>query len=423
MYKRWSIRLVPAFLLLACLTAQAEDWRRFRGPEGAGKSSDRDVPVQWSATENILWKAALPGVGHSSPIVSRDRVFVQSASSDGKQRWLLCLDASTGEKRWQEEAPGATARTHARNTLASSTPAADGKHVYAVFWDGRAVLLCAYDYDGKRLWKRDLGGFTSQHGAGLSPIVEDGRVFLNYDQDGSARVLAFDARSGKPLWKAERKAFRACYSTPFLHSRPGGGKELIVASTAGVTGYDPGSGKEKWNFDWSFQGKPLRTVASPIACDHLVVASSGDGSGERHTIAVRLPGQNGKEKAQMVWEMLKGVPYVPCMLASHGHLYGVTDQGVAVCRVAITGEAVWSRRICGAVSASPVLINGKVYAPAEDGKVYLFAATTTFKLLGANDLGEPIIASPAVADDRLFIRGRSHLFCIARSPQRSTSAR
>jgi outer membrane protein assembly factor BamB len=345
---------------------------------------------------------------------------LQSASADGRQRWLICLDAATGTKRWQQEAPGTRSRMHPRNTLASSTPAADGKHVFAVFWDGQDIQLCAYDYDGKRLWKRDLGGFRSQHGPGLSPVADDGRVFLNNDQDGSARLLAFDVQTGVPLWEAERKAFRTCYSTPLLHPRPGGDKELIVASTAGITGYDPKTGKVKWDFSWVFEGKPLRTVASPVLAGELVVASSGDGDGSRHTIAVRMPGA-GQDQAKMVWERLKAVPYVPCMLAFEGHLYSVTDQGVAVCRVAATGEEVWTERLCKAVSASPVLIHGKVYVPAEDGKVYLFAATTTFKRLAANNLGEPIMASPAVADNRLYIRGKQHLFCIAKPSQRSAA--
>jgi outer membrane protein assembly factor BamB len=414
--------VVLAGVLSAGSLARAGDWERFRGPAGSGIAADAQVPVSWQDGNGILWKAAIPGIGHSSPIVSRGRIFLQSASADGTQRWLICLDAATGKQLWKKDAPGSRAQTHPRNTLASSTPAADGKRVYAVYWDGEDILLSAYDYKGNAQWKCELGGFRSQHGAGLSPIVDDGHVFINNDQDGSAHLLAFDATSSRILWRVERKAFRACYSTPFIRQHAGH-KELVVASTAGITGYDPATGKQKWDYTWSFERRPLRTVASPILTGDIVVASSGDGAGDRHTIAVRLAPQGDEIHPTLLWEKTRDVPYVPCFLAHEGHLYGVTDQGLAICLDAATGETGWNERLRGQFTASPVLIQDRVYAPAEDGKVYVFAAATTFKLLAANRLGEPVMASPAVADNRLFIRGKQHLFCIGKPAASRAAAR
>jgi outer membrane protein assembly factor BamB len=406
----------------------AAAWDRFRGPNGTGIAADKDVPVRWTAQDGVLWKVRVPGIGHSSPVIWGDRLFLQSASADGKERWLLCLDADTGKTLWTRAAPGTSADFNPKNSLASSTPATDGERVYAVFWDGKDISIYAYDFQGKQLWQTDLDRFKSQHGVGLSPIVHAGRVFLNLDQDGSAAVLAFDGKTGKELWRAKRTAFRASYSTPFVLTSAGG-DELIVASTAGITGYDPSNGRENWNFTWSFQNKPLRVVASPIATAGLVIAQSGDGAGDRESIAVRLGGRGDVSGTNLAWQSSnrKTLPYVPCFLGQGDHLYSMGDKGVAVCRVARTGEEVWTHdfREKGKgptnVTASPILIDGRIYAVSEDGTAYVFAADPTFKLLAKNMVGEPVFSSPAVANNRLYIRGREHLFCIAKPSAKRVS--
>jgi len=402
-------------LLLLCGVAGASDWPRFRGPNGAGIAADKNVPVKWT-TDNILWKTAIPGVGHSSPIVHAGRVYLQSSSTDGKERWLLSLDAVKGDLVWKTPAPGRKARIHPRNSLASSTPATDGERVYAVFWDGKDIHLAAYDCkDGKPIWEKNLGGFKSQHGVGHSPMLIDGKVILADDQDGASHLFAFDARSGEKAWEVERKAFRTCYSTPFVRAKMDGDKELIVASTAGITGYNPADGKANWSYKWSFARMPLRTVASPIAANGLVFANSGDGAGDRHLIAVKLGDKGDVSDTNLAWENRKAFPYVPCLLVRGDHLYSVTDKGMAACHVAASGEEVWSNRLGDAFTASPILVDGKIYAAAEDGSVYVFEAASKFNLLAKNTIGESIFSTPAVADDHLFIRGDKHLFCIGKA--------
>lgn len=408
--------LLLAIGVLACSHARASDWPRFRGPNGTGISADKDVPVTWT-TANVLWKKEIPGIGHSSPIVHGGRVLLQSASKDGKERWLLCLDAVHGDILWKAIRAGEKTKKHSLNSFASSTPATDGERVYDVFWDGADIRLGTYSFkDGKVIWEKDLGGFTSQHGVGHSPMLVDGKVIVANDQDGSSHLLAFDARNGDKVWDVERKAFRACYSTPFVHARPDGGKELIVASTAGITGYNPSDGSVDWSYAWSFSRMPLRTVASPIANGNLVFATSGDGAGDRHVIAVRLGGKGDLTDASLVWENRKKYPfpYVPCMLARGDHLYSVSDKGLANCHLARTGEEVWSENLNAAFTASPILVDGKVYAVSQSGSVYVFEASPKFKPLAKNSLDEPVSSTPAVADNRLYIRGDKHLFCIGK---------
>ncbi|MHB1423798.1 MAG: outer membrane protein assembly factor BamB family protein [Gemmataceae bacterium] len=413
--------LALSVVLPPCGLAGAGDWPRFRGPNGTGIAPDKDVPIKWT-DENVLWKTPLPGIGHSSPIVCKGRIFLQSASRDGKERWLICLDSDSGKIRWKTPSSGQSARTHQLNSLASSTPATDGERVYAAFWDGKSIHLGAYDFkDGKPLWSKNLGGFTSQHGFGHSPMSIDGKVILANDQDGSSHLLAFDAKSGEMVWETDRKPYRACYSTPFIHNKPDGGKELLVASTAGITSYNPGDGKANWWYSWKFARMPLRTVGSPIVAGNLVIATSGDGAGDRHVIAVKLGGKGDVSASNLAWENRKDYPfaYVPCLLAHGDFVFSIHDKGVASCHLARSGEEVWRNHLDSGFIASPILVDGKVYAVSQNGSVYVFAAAAEFKLLAKNSIGEPVSSTPAVAENRLFVRGDKHLFCIGKTSTRS----
>jgi outer membrane protein assembly factor BamB len=391
-------------------------WPRFRGPNGMGIVADRDVPVQWTDKEGVLWKTALPGLGNSSPIVWGEQMFLQSATQDGKERLLLCLNVADGKILWSQSIPGSRAHINPKNSWASSTPATDGQRIYTLFWDGAKVFVHAFDFQGKHLWSHDLGRFTSQHGPGTSPIVHEDMVFVANDQDGASAVYALDARDGKVVWQAARPAFRACYSVPCLLEKPGQPTQLIVASTAGITSYNPSNGSVNWKYSWTFTGMALRTVACPVCTDGLVFANSGDGSGARHLIAVKSGGTGDVSATNLAWEWRKNrpFPYVPTMLTWGDHLYFVNDRGDAGCVVAKTGDVVWTEHLCEAITASPVLIDGKIYAISEDGVVYVFEAAPSFKLLAKNTLGEPVSASPAVANNRLFIRTKTHLLCIGK---------
>ncbi|HJZ96003.1 MAG TPA: PQQ-binding-like beta-propeller repeat protein [Candidatus Solibacter sp.] len=394
--------------------ANAENWPRFRGPNGEGIAKDKGIPIEWTKRD-VLWKTAIPGIGHSSPVVWGDRVFLQSATES--ERVLLCVRVRDGKLLWTRTEPGAKALINDKNSFASSTPATDGKRVYAVFWDGRKITLHAFDFDGKPLWRRDLGGFKSQHGPAISPTVVEDRVIIANDQDESAVLLAFDVKDGKPLWQAPRQHFRACYSVPFVLEHKGAASELIVGSTAGVTSYDPRTGDVNWNWTWKFDGMALRTVASPIHHRGFILLNSGDGSGLRHTVALKLNGTGKDAQPTLAWQNTERehFPYVPCLLAYGDCIFYATDKGFAGCRELRSGKEVWHERMYQNVTASPVLIDGKVYAVSEQGDVYVFEASPTYKQLGRNSLDESVSATPAVAENRLFIRGEKHLFCIGKS--------
>lgn len=412
---RPTFRFALVFSLLVCAALAgplaASDWPRFRGPNGSGISQDKDVPVEWDGPGAALWTAKIAGQGNASPVVSKQRVFLQSASDDGSQRTLVCLNLANGKVLWEKSAPGTTAKTHNKNTLASCTVAADGTRVYTPFWDGAKLSVSAFDYEGKVLWTQDLGTFTSQHGAGHSPIIVGDKVVLSNDQDGASTLVALEASTGKIAWKTDRPARKSCYSTPFLLEKVGGGQEIVVTNTTGLGAYDPQTGRQNWKWDWT--DNPLRTVASPVFGQGLVLTSGGDGAGNRHAVAVRVDGGPVTD-SNLVWENRRTFPYVPSMLIAGDHLYFVNDRGVAACHVLKTGENVWTERLGGNVTASPILVDGKIYAANEEGEVFVFPAEPTFQLLAKNVVGERIFASPAVADGRLLIRGKDHLFCFGK---------
>jgi outer membrane protein assembly factor BamB len=360
----------------------------------------------------------LPGAGHSSPIVVKDRVFVQSAGKNGQGRIILCLDATTGAVKWTADAAGHKAKIHpSKGSFASHTPACDGERVYACHWDGDAVTLTAYDLGGKELWSASLGSFASQHGAGMSPVVHDGKVFVNFDQDGSAEVVAFDAKTGAKAWAAPRKAWRACYSTPVIREGANGKPELLAFSTAGFTAYDPDTGNVVWSWaiPWREGEMALRSVASPVLAGRLVVGVNGDGSGARYSVGLDPAAPGGPAP---VWEKRSNAltPYVPCPVVKGDHLYWLTDQGVAECLETKTGKILWSERAFNkSVSSSPVMVNGHILGIDEAGKAVVWKADPKgFDQVSESSVGEAVFATPAVANGKLYVRGATHLYRIGK---------
>lgn len=418
--------LLARLSLLGCaLFFVAADWPRFQGPNGTGISTEKGVPTEFTDKDHVF-KVALPGVGHSSPIVSKGRVFVHASAANGSSRMLLSLDATTGKTIWTKTIPAARAHTHNLNTLASATPAADGERVYVPFWDGTTVVLHAFDFEGNPVWKHSLGTFKSQHGTGTSPVVYDGKVLLLHDQDKdkadkpdrASLLVCLDAKSGTVVWEKVRPAFRACYSSPFVVEQAGEKetrKDLVLVTTAGVAAYDLADGKERWSFDWKFDKAPLRTVGSAawVPSQNEVVAISGDGSGDRHLIALKVEKAAG---ATVAWESkkFKHTPYVPSVLSVGENIFLINDDGFASCVAAKDGKQLWREKLGDNVTASPVIIDGKIYAIGNKGKVFVLDATTSYKLIGESDLGESVSASPAVADGRLYVRTRSSLICIGK---------
>ena len=349
-----TARLVLGLGLLcgAASSAGGADWSRFRGPNGTGTVDDKNIPVEWKA-DAVQWKTEIPGKGHSSPVLWGDNLFLQAASKDGSERWLLCLSVSTGKILWKQTAQGSRATTHVLSSLASGTPAVDGERVYTTFWDGKNLSLSAFNMKGEQQWRRDLGAFKSQHGAGHSPLLFAGKVILADDQDESAVLFAFDAKTGEPgLGKS------SCSGVPahlaIRRAARAGAAERAAAVDRHQHGrhYRLQPGGRQGNLELHLgvrqdAAAAQVALASPIIADGLVVAPSGDGSGERNMIGVRLGGKGDVTK-NCTWpgrpRPARNLPHVPCLIASGQYVFSVNDFGLAACHVAEDGsEKVWER--------------------------------------------------------------------------------
>jgi len=391
-------------------------WPRFRGPNGSGHGTGFNWPTTWNE-KAILWKVPLPGEGHGSPVIYDGRIFLQASDKAGQERLVMCLNSNDGSLVWKHALSGKRASSmHKKNSLASGTAACDDQRVYFCHWDGSSVQLAAYaSTDGKPIWSIPLGKHESQHGAGYSPIVAQDKVIAVSDGDNHAEVFCVDAKSGTVLWTQKRQEFRASYCTPLIRSSHQG-DEVIVSSTAGLTGYDLASGQTHWNWVWPFETKPLRSVSSPVLSrDNTLLASAGDGGGDRDSVAVKLPqGDTTDERTpRLLWQLRRDVPYVTCFLEQNNQVYYVADKGVAGCLDLNTGKTRWTQRLAGNFTSSPLLVDGNVIGVNEDGELFAFVAQPDkYQLLGRLKLGETVLASPALADGKLYVRGQQHLFCL-----------
>lgn len=388
----------------------AGNWPQFRGPDGTGVSSEKNIPVTWSPGD-YKWDVAIEGTGHAAPIIWEDHVFVTSAEDEGAVRSLVCLNAKSGQQRWSRSIGMNRSKKHQKSSWASSTPVTDGERVYVAFADKENYLVAAYDFAGELVWRRNLGAFESQHGLGVSPILFEDMLIVPNDQDGPSFIVALDRQSGTTKWVSDQRSFReASYSTPIIIQDKGQPAQLICLSGAmGVTGLDPHTGA----LQWRTEEFPLRTVASPVYGGGLIIASCGQGGRlgvKQIAVDPRHWDKNGQ--ASIKWTREKLIPYVPTPIVLGEYLFEWSDLGIVTCVALPTGKEVWTQRVGGEYSSSPLCIDGKLYGVDEDGRVVVIEAGPEFKELGTAELGDNSNSTPAVANGRLFLRTFQRLKCL-----------
>ncbi len=402
------IQIISAVAVLLCVgmftnVSSAQNWTRFRGANGEGKSDLKGVPTQWSE-DQYEWVIDLPGKGHSSPTVIDNLLFVATGESNGK-RTLHCLNATTGKPIWKDSIELEANHLHRKNSYASGTPAVEDGMVYVAFADEQQYALLAYNLKGERQWSQDLGTFTSQHGQGVSPMVYDGKVIVPSDQMGPSKVVAFDAKTGEHVWTSERDFRKTSYATPMVVNVKGKDQLICLSGALGLTGLDPQTGKSLWQ-----SGQlPKRTVASPVYGNGLLFASCGSGGRGSNLVGVDPAGQGAVKN-----ERKQNLPYVPTPIVHEGHIYLWNDDGI-VCCVDLNGDFsknVWRERVGGTYSGSPVLIDGKIYCISEEGEIAVIDAKPEYKFYGKSPLGDESYATPTVANGRVYFRGFHSLACL-----------
>jgi outer membrane protein assembly factor BamB len=441
-------RLLPLVLTaLATASLSAQHWPAFRGANATGVADGKSLPVKWDVPtgENVVWKTPLEGVAVSSPIVWGDRVFVSTAVSsdpkqgirtglygdvepvadDSKHTWrLLSLDKRTGKVLWDRVAHEGVPRTkrHPKSSQASPTPVTDGEHVVVSFG---SEGLYAYDFSGQQLWKQDLGVLNAgwffdpdyEWGVGSSPIIYKNLVIVQCDIQKNSFIAAFDVATGKQVWRTERDEIPS-WATPTVIDA-NGKPELVTQATNFTRGYDPLTGKELWRLS----GNSEVTIPTPIVGPGFAIVTNGY-RGVQPIIAIK-PGASGDitlkgdetNSAHIAWSTKRGGPYIPTPVIYQNQLYVVQTNGVLATYDVVTGKQIYQERLGGtggAFSASPVAGDGKVYFSSEDGDIFVVKAGPKYELLGKNSIGEVVMATPALSDGLLIIRGLKHVHAVGR---------
>jgi outer membrane protein assembly factor BamB len=433
---------LPAVARSAEVEAQsAKAWPSFRGLNASGVMDQQRLPETWNVAtgENIRWKVVIPGLAHSSPIVYSDRVFVTSAvSSRGDatfkpgiygegtasedrttHQWIvMALDAKTGRTVWQRVAHEGAPREkrHIKSTYASATPATDGQIVVAFFG---SQGLYAFSFDGTPLWKKDLGHLdvgaydipSFEWGTASSPIIFNGRVIVQVDTSNDDYLLALDAKTGKEIWRTARQELPS-WGTPTI-VQAAGRTEVVTNSSNFVYGYDFATGKELWRLGGSSQ----ITAPTPIATPDAIIVASG----RRPTAPILAikPGATGDitGTGSVLWQKVQRGPYMPTPIIYGNQLYVLGNAGVFDSYQYKTGEEVYRSRLVhkgSGFSASPVISDGRLYASSEDGDIFIVKTGLVFEVLSQIPMNEPLMATPAIANGMLYVRGEKTLFGIGK---------
>ena len=418
--------LLPAVVVAITHSAGAEDWTRFRGPNGSGICETSGFPVTWSEGD-YNWQIDLPVQGSSSPVLWGNRIFLTGDDTGKGLRSLLCIDANSGRNLWRYDESFEDHYLHRDNDFASATPCVDENGVVFVWSTPEQVLMIALDLDGQEMWRRDLGPYKGLHGSASSPVIADGLVLLANDQmdpkrfsfylpdgtnmdPGKSFLIALDRMTGKTRWKVDRKSELAGYATPCIRRVSDRAEAIFTSTVHGITAVDLQSGQISWEIDELWDN---RTVTSPQLHGDLVFASFGQGLSGQRLVAVR-PKEGGGTKGELVYDITKSVPLVPCFIVKDDLLFLWTDSGVVTCLDAETGKMHWRERVDGDFYSSPLWIEGRLYGISKRGEVVVLAAGKTFKELGRVDLGEKTFATPAVADGVMYLRTQSRLFSLGK---------
>jgi outer membrane protein assembly factor BamB len=408
---RYALSLVALIFSVAALSAD-DTWPQYRGPAGNGISNARNVPTTWSETENVRWKVEIHDKGWSSPVVWGNQVWVTTAGENGFEFFAVCVDRKSGSilhdlKLFTESKPVAYQKY---NSCASPTPVAEEGRLYAHFGThGTAGIDTA---TGKVLWENRELHCDHWRGPASSPIIYGNLLLLTFDGYDSQFVAALDKTNGKIVWKKDRDIkfpndngdLKKGFATPSILEL--NGKPQLVSPAAEATiAYDPLTGNELWRV---IHGG-MNEAARPVFGHGMIYLTSGHTT---NLLAVRQGGTGLLSKDDIVWKTNRAVPSRPSLLLIDDYLYMVSDAGIASCVDAKTGKYLWNERLGKPQSGSPIAVGGRIYAASEEGTTYIFEAAPKFKLVAANKLDAGCMASPAVVDGALFLRTKTHLYCI-----------
>ena len=415
---RWLAALVLVMALGGRAVAADGDWPNWRGPTCDGHTADRNVPQKWD-DKSIVWRAALPGDGQSSPVIAGDIIFLTTALDGGKERVVFCVDRRNGKIVWQESVwMGTPEKTHAMNGWASATCATNGEQVVAFF--GRGGLHC-FDVAGKKLWSKDLGTFEGPWGTGASPLIVGKLVLQNCEAEEQASLTAFDLKTGDVVWKAPRDIpEKGGWSSPVLLP-DGKRRDVVLNGFNGVTGYDPATGKKLW-FCKSFAGRGEPTVAPGQGLMFVLNGLAGD------VYAVKPGGTGDVTKSHMAWHTPRKVGRdQPSPIVIGNFMIAVSMDGIGCCYDVKTGRELWKDRLGGKHTSSPIAANGLAYFQSDSGETIVVKPGPKMDIVARNVLpttpDEIYRASLAPSNGQIFSRSNKTLYCISSGQNANAASR
>jgi outer membrane protein assembly factor BamB len=407
------IFILTLFAASSLSETDAQNWPKFRGPRGDGTSTETNLPTKWDSITNIVWKSPVPGIGHSSPIIWEDRLFTTTAIPEKEEKILLCYNSRNGNLLWQKTViKSPLQRKHTNNSYASGTPSTDGKRVYLSFLDGEDVVVAAYDFSGKQIWLQRPGKYSSPHGFSCSPVLFENKVIINInskgnvDNPGESFLTALNKSDGEIIWKVPLVNPAHSFGTPIFREM-GGKMQMICMSSMEVASYNPVDGSKYW----FVKGPSEDYCSSPIYNEQegLVILSSA--WPKRILVAIRPDGTGDVTESHVVWRSTEGGSYVPSPISTNGYLYSTMTNGEVHCMDVGSGKVLWVKNM-GRQYSSPVLADGLVYMPNDDGVITVLKPGPTFEAIASNAIGERMNASPAISNGKIYLRGYKHLYCI-----------
>lgn len=409
MNRRFFGLIIGSLLISSLTTLKAENWPGWRGPNGDGTSSETNLPTQWDSINNVMWKIPVPGIGHGSPIVWEDKIFIVSALPETQERLLLCYNCKDGSLLWKTTVVKAPLETiHSDNSYASGTPVTDGQTIYVSFLDGENIVVAAHDFSGKQIWIQRPGTFTGPHGHSCSPVLYNDKVIINGASKENAFLAALSKTDGQLVWKVNHSNPANSYSAPLIREI-GGRKQLIYLGNQQVSSFNPEDGSRYWFVN----GPSQEFCATPVYSEKaglLFVSSSWP---ERHLLAIKPDGKDDVTNTHVVWRSTQGAYYVPSPILSGDYLFTTMTNGNVHCMEAATGNILWKENM-GKQYPSPVLADGLVYMPNDAGVVTVFKPGPVYENVAKNTLGEGLFASPVISNGKIYIRGKKNLYCIGK---------
>jgi len=397
----------------ASMEEKREQWPRFRGPGGAGVSVFSNIPTQWNGEtgEGIVWKTAVPLVGHNSPVVWKDRVFCSGATED--KREVYCFDAGSGQLLWTGDVPTTPEVVRAELDVmedtgySASTTATDGVRIYAIFVTGD---IAAFDFNGRRLWHKNLGVPDSAYGYASSLETYQDRVIIQYDQgdgsEGKSFLYALDGLTGRVVWKRKREDVPNSWTSPVLVDVEGT-LQIVTVTDPWAFANDPVDGAEIWRAE-CVSGD---VAPSPIYVGGLIMAIEP----YSQMVAIKPTGQGDVTETHIAWRMEEGAPDICCPVGNDTYVFLLEGSGYLMCFDVTNGEMVYEHDLRDNFMASPSIAAGKLYLLSQEGVMYIGEVGPEYKEVAKCELGETCHASPAFVDGRIYIRGTEHLYCIGQA--------